>query len=211
MRIDFSQPIIKPECVSCYSLAMTTIYLVRHGEYANPRNIIPGRLPVELNEAGQAQLARARDYLRDKNIAKIFSSPVRRCEQSAQILSDNSIEVVYDLRLAETLTVAQGEEFEGKWIEPFYNRVEKLGGESMLDVQARMIDFWEHLDFASGKNYVACSHGDPLQLLHLYMTGSKSLLTPETENSKNYQSKGSVRPVLASSATDFEIQDFFLP
>jgi len=190
---------------------MSSIYLVRHGEYANPKNIIPARLPVELNDAGREQLAKVRGYLRDKNIAKIFSSPVWRCEQSAEILSDGSLEIEYDLRLAETLTVAQGDDFKGQWIKPFYEQVDKLGGESMLDVQNRMIDFWKSLDFASDKNYVVCTHGDPLQLLHYYMVGNKQLLTEETENDKNYQPKGSVHPVVVRSATDFDIEDFFLP
>jgi broad specificity phosphatase PhoE len=190
---------------------MITIYLVRHGEYANPKNILPGRLPVELNSEGKAQVQRARDYLADKNIAKIFSSPVRRCEQSAEILSDGSIEIVYDLRLAETLTIAQGEDFKGEWIRPSYNRVDKLGGESMQDVQVRMADFWLSLDFTSGQNFVVCSHGDPLQLLYNYLVGDPSLLSPETEKDKKYQSKGSVRPIIIRSTSNYEVQPFLVP
>jgi len=190
---------------------MITVYFVRHGAYANPKSIVPGRLPVELNDEGQQQLARIKDHLADKHIAKIFSSPVRRCVQSAEIMSDGSIDIVYDLRLAETLTVAQGGEFKGGWVETFYSQVDKLGGESMLDVQARMIDFWNSLDFESGKNYVVCSHGDPLHLLHLYLTGDKRLLTPESEEGGEYQGKGSIRPVVVRSAADYDIQVFFRP
>jgi broad specificity phosphatase PhoE len=191
---------------------MITIYLVRHGEYSNPKNILPGRLPVELSNEGCRQITRVRDYLADKQIARIFSSPVRRCEQSAEIMGGGSVEIIYDLRLAETLTVAQGEDFKGQWVEPFYGRVDKLGGESMLDVQARMVDFWKSLDFESGQNYAICSHGDPLHLLYRYLTHDKRLLLPDDEkDGGKYQSKGSIRPVTARSATDYEIQDFFRP
>lgn len=190
---------------------MITVYLVRHGAYLNPKNILPGRLSVELSDEGRQQIARIKDYLADKHIAKIFSSPVLRCRQSAEILSGGSVEVVYDLRLAETLTAVQGDEFKGEWIKPFYGQVDTLGGESMLDVQARMVDFWKSLDFDSGESYVVCSHGDPLQLLHLYLSRDKSLLSPETESDKKYQSKGSIRPIIARSATDYDMQDFFRP
>ncbi len=190
---------------------MATIYMVRHGAYLNPKDILPGRLPVELSDEGRQQMTRIRDYLADKHIAKIFSSPVLRCQQSAEIMSGGSIEIVYDLRLAETLTAAQGDDFGGEWVRPFYGQVETLGGESMLDVQARMADFWKSLGFAGSQNYVVCSHGDPLQLLHRYLIGDKHLLSPETEKDKRYQSKGSVRPIIARSATDYDIQDFFRP
>ncbi len=190
---------------------MSVIYLVRHGQYANPKNIMPGRLPVELDEEGRAQLERARDYLADKHIARIFSSPVRRCEQSAEILSGGKLEIVYDLRLAETLTAVQGDDFTGEWIQSFYSHVDKLGGESMPDVQARMVDFWKSLDFESGQNYVVCSHGDPLQLLYNYLLGDKSLLTTATEHAKSYQPKGSIRPIIARSPTDYDVQAFLVP
>jgi hypothetical protein len=78
-------------------------------------------------------------------------------------------------------------------------------------VQARMADFWKSLHFESGKNYVVCSHGDPLQLLMLHLKGDKSLLGPETEHDKKYQSKGSIRPIVARSASDYDIQNFFMP
>ena len=61
------------------------IYLLRHCEYVNPNNIMPGRLPVELSEEGLNQAKRLRKYFMDKDIGMIYSSAVRRCKQTAEI------------------------------------------------------------------------------------------------------------------------------
>jgi len=51
--------------------------LVRHGEYINPDNIVPWRLPhFLLSEDGI------------KNIEIIYSSPIFRAKQSAKIIAD---------------------------------------------------------------------------------------------------------------------------
>jgi len=49
----------------------TTLYLVRHCEYANPRNILPGRLPVQ-----KLQLLLTRDYLRHTLLFKGIGSKI---------------------------------------------------------------------------------------------------------------------------------------
>lgn len=186
---------------------MSTIYLVRHGAYDNPHNITPGRLPVELSDEGREQLAKVRDFFADKNITTIYSSPVLRCKQSAEIISNGTIPVTYDVRLAETLTVAQGAPFRGVWIRPFYENVDTLGGESPKDVQNRMVDFWNSLDFASGKNYVICSHGDPLHLFHQYLLHDPNLFDDLDRNDyPNYLPKGGIRPIIATSNTEYTVQ-----
>lgn len=126
-------------------------------------------------------------------------------------MSGGLIDIEYDMRLAETLTAAQGDDHKGEWIKPFYGQVSKLGGESMLDVQARMVDFWKSLEFASGQDYTICSHGDPLHLLYRYLVRDNRLLSADDEQDETYQSKGSIRPLIVRSVTDYEVQDFFRP
>ena len=66
---------------------MTTIYFVRHGEYKNPDNIVPWRLPhFSLSEKGREDIKRDADYFKDKNIEVTYSSPVLRARQSAKVL-----------------------------------------------------------------------------------------------------------------------------
>lgn len=47
---------------------MTTIYLIRHAEYLNPRNIAVFRLPGHsLSEYGRTQMSGVAELLMDKN------------------------------------------------------------------------------------------------------------------------------------------------
>lgn len=143
------------------------IYLLRHCEYDNPRHILPGRLPVELSEIGGKQAEKLRDFFAEKNIIKIFSSPVLRCKQTAEIIANGKIPIEFDRHLAEVITA-----YQGYWVENYdlyYTMREALGGELNIDVQNRIVDFWKNTKFESGKNYLICSHGDPLYFLYQYL------------------------------------------
>lgn len=66
---------------------ITTIYFVRHGLVQNPRNIFYGRLPrYHLSEEGQQQAQAAGAFLAQKPITAIFSSPLLRTRQTAQLI-----------------------------------------------------------------------------------------------------------------------------
>ena len=67
---------------------MTTIYLVRHGEYENPDYLFPGRSSgFPLSARGREQVCKLADYFVKKPIAALFSSPLLRTMQSAEIIS----------------------------------------------------------------------------------------------------------------------------
>lgn len=177
---------------------MITIYLVRHGDYANPRGIIPGRLPVELSALGHQQVAKLHTYFKDKNINKIYSSAVLRCKQTAQGISQNQIPIEYDARLLETLSSYQGY-WEIDWMQ-FFNIRQELGGESNLEIQSRMVHFFENTTFFDDNNYIICSHGDPLYFLYQHLANQP--LLSDTVHEKNppspedYIPKGYVRPIV---------------
>ena len=86
----------------------STIYLVRHCEYENPRGILPGRLPLELSSTGLKQAHAMKEFFLDKQIELIYSSAVVRCKQTSQIISDNKIPINYDKRLLEIFSAYQG-------------------------------------------------------------------------------------------------------
>jgi broad specificity phosphatase PhoE len=68
-------------------LSPTTIIFLRHGEVDNPQAIYYGRLPrYRLNENGRQQAEAAAEALRDKPLAAIFSSPMLRARQTAQVV-----------------------------------------------------------------------------------------------------------------------------
>lgn len=87
---------------------MNSIYLLRHCAYSNPLNILPGRLPVELSQEGRENALRLKEYFADKNIKQIYSSAVKRCKQTAEIIADHNIPLTFDQRLLETFSAYQG-------------------------------------------------------------------------------------------------------
>ncbi len=148
-------------------LSMSTVYLLRHCEYDNPRHILPGRLPVALSANGKKQAEKLRDFFASQKIEKIYSSEVLRCRQTSEIISGGKIPIEFDTRLLEVMT-----SYQGYWVENYdlyYTMRPTLGGETNKDVQDRIVDFWKKTKFKKEKNYIVCSHGDPLYFLNQYL------------------------------------------
>lgn len=143
---------------------------MRHCQYDNPSSVIPGRLPVSLSQAGRVEAERLRDYLADCAIDHIYSSAVKRCKQTATIVAGGRVPLSYDPRLLEGLSAYQGYRWDADnepWMH-YYAHQAELGGESVGDIQSRMVDFWSTLA-GDERNLVICSHGDPLYLLYAYL------------------------------------------
>ena len=64
-----------------HSQETTTIYLIRHAEKAG------GSTDPDLSEAGKARANRWAEWLADKSIAAIYSTPYKRTQQTAQPLA----------------------------------------------------------------------------------------------------------------------------
>jgi len=66
---------------------LSSIYFVRHGQSDNPQSLVKGRLPgFPLTNLGRQQIELTAKYLRQFPIGLIFSSPLLRAQQSANIL-----------------------------------------------------------------------------------------------------------------------------
>lgn len=172
---------------------MTTVYLVRHCAQDNPRHILPGRLPTELSEEGKRQALQLRDWFLNKQIEIMYSSAVLRCKQTAEIIANGKIPIQYDRRLLETFS-----SYQGYWIEDwkhFFSHIDELGGESNEDIQRRIVDFFQSIEFSDKKNCLICSHGDPLYFLYQHLTKQPLLSQSTIDVSDDYQPTGSIRPV----------------
>ena len=65
----------------------TTISLIRHGQVYNPGRVIYGRLPgFGLSNMGKRQVESTAEYLRLTNLAVIYSSPLLRARETADII-----------------------------------------------------------------------------------------------------------------------------
>ncbi len=81
----------------------TIVHLVRHGEVANPDGVLYGRLPgFSLSEDGQMMAKAAADFLADRDITILRSSPLDRARQTAEPISGQlGLPVQVDDRLIE--------------------------------------------------------------------------------------------------------------
>lgn len=79
---------------------MNKFIVVRHGETnENLDAIMQGKLNTNLNEKGISQAKCAKEALKDEHIDLIVSSPLNRAKDTALIISNDNIPVIFDERL----------------------------------------------------------------------------------------------------------------
>lgn len=161
---------------------MATFFLIRHAENDFAGKRLAGWMPgVHLNEEGRAQAARLAGRLAGSGISALYSSPLERALETAAPLA---------ARLGLTVQVrdALGEIRFGEWtgrhlqdleqdlswrnFNAFRSSTRAPGGESMLDVQHRMVAEMESLRGRHGDEKVAIlSHGDAIRAVVLHYAG----------------------------------------
>ncbi|MFT5194327.1 MAG: putative phosphomutase (TIGR03848 family) [Candidatus Promineifilaceae bacterium] len=163
---------------------MVIIILLRHGENEWVKeHKLAGWIPgVHLNENGRQQAKDAAERLAHLPITTLYSSPVERCMETAQVLATKiGLEIV---ELPEVGEVRYGD-WEGKKIEdlaklPEWHVVQHApsrhafpGGESMRAVQTRMVDALESLAEKHGDEMiVVCAHADLIKMALAHYLGT---------------------------------------
>ncbi len=78
------------------------IYLIRHGSTEwNEKDLVQGLIDLELSKIGISQVKKTGEFFNKKNIKKIFTSPLKRALQTAEILNEklnSEISIVEELR-----------------------------------------------------------------------------------------------------------------
>ncbi len=158
------------------------LYFVRHGQSeANVRMVISNRnLPHQLTELGSQQAEAVARLLADVPLFAVYSSPIMRAAQTAQIVAARKglpVEFAEALREPDC-GVMEGRSDEDAWAEhdrvifdwivqhKFDSRIE--GGESFHDLRARFVPFVDRLVAAHGKtdhNLLLITHGSLLYLM----------------------------------------------
>ncbi len=157
------------------------IHIVRHGEVFNPEGILYGRLDgFGLSKRGVAMADRAATVLATRPVARIFSSPLQRAQESAAPLSARTgVDVELDERLTEGLNVFEGSTLSfsriaknpALWRE-FRNPFKPSWGEPFVDIAARMMDMVEFAyDSVDEGEVVMVSHQVAIWVLHRYVAG----------------------------------------
>ena len=158
---------------------MPTILLVRHGETDwNRSGQIMGEQPVPLNRHGEAQAKRLASFLKSRPIHALYSSPVVRALQTAEILA-SMLQV--PLTPDQGLTEINVGEWEGQYWkdltdqfarQQFYTKPEEArppGGETLCEVQIRAVAAVERARArAAADRLLFVSHADVVRTILAY-------------------------------------------
>ena len=150
---------------------MKKAILIRHGESeANVRGILSEELEYyNLTESGRSQAERIGNILRNYRIDGIFSSPILRTRETAEIISRVTgirVEILEDIR-ESGLGDFNGKPFQSL---PFGGR-EELGMEPWSSLVKRMVGTLEKHE----GNYVYVSHALPIRAAVAHYLGMNEL------------------------------------
>ncbi|SDO97092.1 Histidine phosphatase superfamily (branch 1) [Pedococcus dokdonensis] len=173
---------------------MPTVLLVRHGHSsANGDGVLAGRMPgIHLTERGREQAARLAERFRELPVARVVSSPLERClETAAPLAAAVGLEVTVDDELQECAYGAwTGRALKDLAGEDLWRTVqddpetarfpdhERYAAESLREMSDRVVAAVrrhdEEVSAAAGDSavWVAVTHGDLLKATLADATGS---------------------------------------
>jgi probable phosphomutase (TIGR03848 family) len=158
---------------------MATLLLVRHGRTtANASGLLAGRTEgVRLDDVGRGQAERTAGRLAAVPVARVVSSPLERCRQTADVLLGR-LDPVPPLTIDDAITECDYGDWQGRTLtdlatETLWTTVQRQpsavvfpGGESMTTMQARSVSAVRRIDaeieaqHGASAVWVAVSHGD---------------------------------------------------
>lgn len=150
------------------------IYFVRHGQTDwNKLGRIQGHSDTELNEEGKNQAQIVKEKLSGVKFDKVFSSPLKRARETAQIICNQ--EIIFDDRLKERFNG----ELEGKFkseikVFPGFNDPNdtRFGIESLKDFKQRINNFLDEITKNyKNQNVLVVTHGGVCLYVRCYFEG----------------------------------------
>lgn len=162
---------------------MTIFYFVRHGVTSHTGHKLTGWMEgVHLTEDGRSQAEAAAEKLAQVKFTAMYSSPIDRCFETAEIVAARHP------KLALQKSEAIGEVRYGKWTNRSIKSLAKTklwttvqqwpsamrfpDGESLREVQMRSVDEVERLKATHPKGNICCvSHADVIKLVFAHYLG----------------------------------------
>lgn len=154
----------------------TTLHFLRHGLVHNPDQVYYGRLPdFHIGDKGLAQAQAAAKILSRKRISAVFSSPMERTIETADVIlkAFDGLQLQIAKQLIEVHSPFDGQALnaiaERKW--DIYTGT-PAPYEQPADLLCRVRNFVETVrkDY-KGKEVVAVTHGDVLVFMTLFAMG----------------------------------------
>ncbi len=160
---------------------MTTFLCIRHGKCDPIGKYIAGRIKgIHLNREGQEEVEALADNLFNIRIEKVFSSPLERACETAEIIC-KKMNLDYEIR-HELIEIDYGD-WSGKTIEELcrlnswkqYNQQKSLmhvpNGEMLIEIESRMASFVEEIRRKYEEVVILISHGEPIKCLIAHYAG----------------------------------------
>lgn len=160
-----------------------TVYLVRHAAHDDVGAYLAGRTPgIRLGAAGREQAERLGRRLARERFSAILASPRERTQETAAAIADATgigpVETVDALDEVDFGPWA-GRRFDELDADPAWRRWNAMrslarapGGETMLEVQGRMIGVLEAIqDRFAEDRVLLVSHSDPIKTLVMHVLG----------------------------------------
>lgn len=191
------------------------IYIVRHGQVANPKNILYGRLKgFNLSDEGRKQITLTGQFLQGKKISKIYASPLLRTRQTAKIINKiiNLTAISHSRNLIDVKTSYQGKSF--SFVKSlnfdFYSTENRQpGDETIKDISLRMREFFFRITKKHiGENIVIVTHAEPLLILRSTLLNQPLTLTSLRSFTPYY---GEVFEIKKNPKNSFIIRSVFHP
>jgi broad specificity phosphatase PhoE len=175
---------LSPAAPAPQSADTTVVHLLRHGEVENPKGVIYGRIPgFQLSEDGRMMAKAAADYLAERDVVAIFTSPLERARETAEPLAERfSLEPIVDDRLIEPWNHFEGLVFgvgDGSLRRPEHwwylrNPLSPSWGERYRLIVARMLAAMaDARDAARGHEAVCVSHQLPIWVTRRSVEGKR--------------------------------------
>jgi broad specificity phosphatase PhoE len=162
------------------------IFLLRHGavqvEEQNGRHFI-GQLDLPLSDLGRRQAEYWRVLLSEVPIARVMSSDLSRCMETARILCADRPLIVEPLAGLKEINLGgwDGMTFRRvreRWPDAFRQRGTEMarfrppgGGESFLDLQQRVVPVFEQAVDQSGGNLLIVAHAGVNRMILCHLLG----------------------------------------
>jgi probable phosphoglycerate mutase len=191
---------------------MTTILLVRHGEndWVKKHRLAGWIEGIHLNENGRQQATAAAERLAPLPIKAIYSSPVLRCRETADVIAETQ---GLPVNLLDPLGEVRYGEWEGKkisklakkkeWfaVQFFPSRMQFPGGDTLRGVQTRGVEALEALALTHDDKdmIVVVSHADLIKLVLAYYLGvhidlfQRIIISPASVSMVHLSGNGVVR------------------
>ena len=161
---------------------MTVFHLVRHGEHVLAGRVLAGRTPgVGLSARGRAEIAAVAERFAGEDIAALYSSPMQRTKETAEILSvrlglpvsyrEDVIELNFGEWTGLTFDQVRADQRWELW-RACRSIAAVPGGESMRQVQDRAVGALLDLHRTHpDASLIIVSHGDVIRAALLFALG----------------------------------------